>query len=237
MSSNKRKEAELRGEKEWERLDQAVIQSENFLEKYGNYLLGAIGVCVVLACGYMAYQHFYVAPKTAEAQKAIAQGQIYYESGLDSLAVYGDENGYLGFTKIADEFSSTPTGNLANAYAGISLARMGNYAEALKRLKSYSPSGDQIISHMVQGTIGDCLHAKGKGSEAISYYEKAAKALDNFIQSPLLYQKAATIYREQGNYDKVIEIYTLIKNQYTDSPVSMEADKFIEEANLLKAAK
>lgn len=237
MSSNKRKEAELRGEKEWERIDQAVIQSQSFLEKYSNYILGIIGACVVVACIYMAYQHFYVAPKTAEAQKAIAQGQIYYESGMDSLAVYGDQNGYVGFIKIADEFSSTPTGNLANAYAGISLGRMGNFAEALKYLKSYSSSGDQTISPLVQGTIGDCLRAEGKGGEAVSYYEKAAKAVDNFIQSPLLYQKAASIYREQGSHDKVIEIYTMIKNQYMDSPIAMEADKFIEEANLLKAGK
>lgn len=237
MSSNKRKEAELRGEKEWESIDNAVIKSQSFLEKYGNYIFGAIGAFIIIACGYLAYQHFYVGPKTEEAQKAISQGQIYYESGLDSLALFGDANGYIGFEKVAKEFSSTSTGNLANAYAGICHARMGNYAKALDFLKSYNSSGDEVISHMVQGTIGDCLRADGKAGEAISYYEKAAKSLDNFIHSPLFYQKAANIYREQGKYDKVIEIYTLIKDQYMNSPIAMEADKYIEEANLLKAGK
>ncbi len=62
--SSKKKQAELREEKGWESIDKAVIKSESFLEKYTNKILVVIGIGVVFACGYMAYQNFYIGPKT-----------------------------------------------------------------------------------------------------------------------------------------------------------------------------
>jgi len=235
--SSKKKQAELREEKGWESVDNAVIQSQSFLEKYTNQILAVIGIGVVIACAYLAYQHFYVTPKTEEAQKAIYKGQQYFEIGNDSLALNGDANGYLGFLKIADEYSSTKTGNLANAYAGLCYTRLGNYDKALEYLKSYSSSGDKLVSDLVQGAIGDCLASQGKGKEAISYFMKAGKSLDNLVHTPMLYKKAAIIHRENGDYDKVIELFTIIKNDYANSPTAAEADKYIEEAQLMKAGK
>ena len=46
--SSKKKQAELREEKEWEKLDEAVHTSENFIEKYQKQILIGIGVVVVL---------------------------------------------------------------------------------------------------------------------------------------------------------------------------------------------
>lgn len=232
--SSKKKQAELREEKDWERIDKAVIDSESFLEKYSKQILGVIAVGVIIACAYMAYQHFYVTPRNTEAQGAITQGQVYFDRGQDSLALAGDANGYIGFEAIIDEYGSTKVGNLAKGYAGISHARLGNYDKALKYLKSYNNSGDVLFSHLVDATIGDCLASQGKVKEAIPHFEKAAKAVDNNIQSPILYKKAALLYREQGNYDKVIEIFTLVQNNYQSSPIAAEATKYIEEANILK---
>lgn len=232
--SSKKKQAELREEKGWESIDKAVIKSESFLEKYTNKILVVIGIGVVIACGYLAYQHFYIGPKTEEAQKAIYKGQQYFEIGNDSLALYGDANGYIGFEEIAKEYGSTKTGNLAKAYAGICYAHIGKYDQALEYLKSYSNSGDKLVSYLVEGSIGDCLASQGKGKEAIPYFMKAGKSLDNIIHTPMLYKKAAIIYRENGDYDKVIELFTTIKNDYANSLVAAEADKYIEEATLMK---
>ncbi|NDV68884.1 tetratricopeptide repeat protein [Dysgonomonas sp. 25] len=233
--SSKKKQAEIREEKDWERIDQAVVKSENFLERYSKQILGVIAVGVIAACAYLAYQHFYATPRSLESEKAIAQGQLYYEMGRDSLALYGDANAYAGFEKIAADYSSTKTGNLANAYAGICHARLGNYEKALEYLNAYSNSGDKVFSHLIDATKGDCLVSTGKQKEAIALYEKAAKAVDNNVQSPILYKKAALLYREQGNHDKVIELFTFVKDNYMNSSIAMmEADKYIEEAKLLK---
>lgn len=239
---SKKKHAELREEKDWERIDEAVFKSESFLERYSKQLLIAVGIIVVVVCGYLAYEHFYMAPKNKEAQVAMFKGEEYFRLGKDSLAIFGDANGFIGFDAIANQYSSTKAGKLSKAYAGISYARLGKYDEALAKLKDYS-GNDKIFSHIVNGTIGDCLVNTGKGAEAIPYFIKAAQGVDNYIQSPILYKKAALLYREQGNYDKVIEIFTLIKNNYASvnpstgymgSTIVAEADKYIEEAQLLK---
>lgn len=232
--SSKKKQAELREEKDWEKIDEAVHKSENFIEKYQNQLLIGIGVVALIVCGYLALQHFYFEPKNEEAQLALFKGEEYYRLGQDSLAIYGDGRGYNGFESVINDYGSTKAGNLAKLYAGISYANLSQYDKALSHLKDYSGK-DVILSQLVNGTIGDCLDNTGKPDEAISYYIKAAKGVDNPAQSPLFYKKAALIYRNQGNHDKVIEVFTLVKNQYAMSPVAMEADKYIEEANMLKA--
>lgn len=232
--SSKKKQAEIREEKDWEKIDSAVRESENFIEKYQKQLLIGIGVVVVIVCGYLAYNHFIAGPKNTEAQVAMFKGEGYFRAGQDSLALYGDANGYVGFEAIIQDYGSTDAGNLAKLYAGICYSNLGKYEEALKYLKGYS-GNDKILSQLVNGTIGDCLDNTGKSDEAVSYFMKAAKGVDNAVQSPILYKKAGLIYRNQGNYDKVIEVFTTVKNQYMNSAVAMEADKYIDEANLLKS--
>jgi len=232
--SSKKKQAALKEEKDWEKIDSAVHTTESFIERYQNQILMTLGVVVLIVCGYLAYQHFVVEPKNEEAQAAIFPGERYFTMGQDSLALYGDGKGYVGFEAIINDYSSTKAGNLAKLYAGICYANLGKYDQALGYLKDYSGK-DAILSYLVYGAIGDCLDNTGKPDEAVSNYLKGAKGVDNPVQSPVLYKKAALIYRNQGNYDKVIEIFTLIKNQYMNSPISMEADKYIDEANLMKS--
>lgn len=57
----------------------------------------------------------------------------------------GDSIGYKGFLKVADEFSGTAAGNLANAYAGICYAQLGKYEDAVKYLDKFSAK-DQLVS-------------------------------------------------------------------------------------------
>lgn len=236
MPLSKKKQAELREEKDWEKIDSAVYKSENFIEKYQKQLLIALGIIVVIACGYIGYKHFISGPKAKEAQVALYKGEMYYRNGQDSLAIYGDNNGYVGFESIINEYGSTQPGKLAKLYAGISYANLGQYDKALEYLKGFD-SNDLILSQLVNSTIGDCLANTGKAEEAISYFIKAAKGVDNEIQSPILYKKAGLIYRDLGQYDKVIETFTTIKNKYANSQYAFEADKYIEEANVLKAGK
>lgn len=232
--SSKKKEKEIKEEQSWERIDNAVFESGHFLEKYSKQLLIGVGVVVLIVGAYMAINHFYLKPRNESAQNAIFRGQHYFNNGQDSLALYGDGNEYTGFISIIDEYGSTKTGNLAKGYAGISLANLGKYEDALGYLKSYDGS-DAVFSHLVNGAIGDCLDNQGKPDEALSYFEKAAKGVDSPLYSPILYKKAALIYRNQGKYDKVVEIFTLVKNKYANTPIATtEADKYIEEANILK---
>ena len=45
-------------------------------------------------------------------------------------ALNGDSIGYVGFIKIADQYSGTDAANLAKAYAGLCYAHLGKFDEA-----------------------------------------------------------------------------------------------------------
>lgn len=164
------------------------------------------------------------------------RGEQYFRDGRDSLALYGNGNDFIGFEAIADQYGSTKAGKLAKAYAGICYANMGKYEKALTILKTYS-GNDKLFAYLVNGTIGDCLVNTGKQQEAVTYFEKAGKGVDNMIQSPIFYKKAGLIYQELGNYDKMEEMFTIIQNRYGNSPLAHEARKYITEAQMLKSAK
>jgi len=230
-----RKERERSEEKDWNKIDETVIKSGSFLMNYRNYILIGIGVIILIIGIYWAYKTFYVEPRNKDAQAAMFRGEQYFNSGMDSLAIYGDGNNFIGFESLINEYGSTPAGDLAKAYAGISYARLGKYEQALTHLKGFSGS-DPMITPAVKGAIGDCLVNTGKPQEAVSYFENAAKEADNQLLSPILYKKAALVYRDLKNYDKVIEIFTKIKNDYMMSAEAADADKYIKEAQVLKGA-
>ncbi len=60
---------------------------------------------------------------------------------------------------IADKYSGTDSGNLANYYAGIAYLNTGKYTEAIEYLGKFK-SDDVILSALAKGAIGDVLFAK-----------------------------------------------------------------------------
>ncbi len=230
-----RKERERSEEQDWNKIDDTVIRSGSFIMNYRNQILIGVGAIIVLIGIYWGYKTFYVEPKTKDAQVALFKGEQYFQAGQDSLALFGDGNAYMGFESIISEYGSTKTGDLAKAYAGLSYARLGQYDKALDYLKGFS-GGDAMITPAVKGAIGDCLVNTGKAQDAVSYFEGAAKDASDLLLSPIFYKKAAMVYRDAKNYDKVIELFTKVKNDYMASPEAMEADKYIQEATILKGS-
>ena len=70
------------------------------------------------------------------------------------LSLNGSE-GKFGFVKIADEYSGTDAGNLANYYAGIAYLNTGKFDEAIKYLGEFK-SEDLILSALAKGATGEC---------------------------------------------------------------------------------
>ena len=113
-------------------MDETISNSEEFLIKNKNLLLGAVIALVVIVGGYMAYKNFVSEPKELKASEAIFKGEQYFGADNYEAALNGDSLGFAGFVKLADEFSGTKAGNLANAYAGICYAQLGKYEDAEK---------------------------------------------------------------------------------------------------------
>jgi DNA replication and repair protein RecF len=88
-------------------------------------------------------------------QKAVDDVTGTKSDSLYNLVLKGSE-GKFGVVKIADEYSGTDAGNLANYYAGIAYLNTKKYAEAITSLEKFS-SDDIMLS-----TLGQAIFEKRK---------------------------------------------------------------------------
>lgn len=137
-------------------VDEALSTSEAFLIKNKNVLLGAVVALVVIVGGFLGYKHFISEPNELKASEAIFKGEQYFGADNFEVALKGDSLGYAGFVKLADEFSGTDAGNLANAYAGLCYAQLGKYEDAIKYLDKFS-GDDLLVAPSVMGATGKLL--------------------------------------------------------------------------------
>lgn len=231
-----KKHSEAQTEKNFENIGEALTSSEQFIEKNQKTLLYGLLAVVLVVSAILAYQYLYMKPKNQKAQAAIFKGERYFQNGQDSLALFGNQNDYIGFEAIIHDYKGTKTADLARAYAGISYSRLGDNEKALKYLSDFD-GGDLLITPAIKGSIGDIYMNMGKTDKAVGYFVDAAKKADDEMLSPIYYKKAGLAYMSLKEYDKAIDMFTKIKDVYFTTPEAMEADKYIESANLLKGAK
>lgn len=212
-------------------VDEALSTSEAFLIKYKNVLLGAVAALVIVVCGYLGYKHFISEPKEAKASEALFRGEQYFGAESYELALNGDSLGYAGFLKIADEFSGTAAGNLANAYNGICYAQLGKYEDAVKYLDKFNGK-DQLVAPAILGTIGNCYAQMGQLDKAAATLIKAANRANSLSLSPIYLIQAGQIFEKQGKNAEAVEAYKQVKNKYANSYQAMDIDKYIERASL-----
>ena len=227
MANQKNKEEALN-------VEEVLSSSEAFILKNKKTIVGVIVALVVIIAGIFAYNHLYKAPREKKAYAALFKGEQYFEAEQYDLAFNGDSIGYNGFLKVADEFSGTKAANLAKAYAGLSYAHLGNNEEAIKMLDKFSAK-DEMIAPAIKGAIGNCYVELGDiSNKAISLLQAAAKEADNNTLSPVFLQQAGELLVKEGKYDEAIEAYQTIKDKYFRSYQSMDIDRFIQAAELLK---
>ena len=212
-------------------VDEALSTSEAFLLKNKNLLLGIVAAIVVVVAGVLGYKHFISAPKELKAAEAIFKGEQYFGADNYEIALNGDSTGYAGFVKLADEFSGTDAGNLANAYAGICYAQLGKYEDAIKFLDKFS-ADDYFVAPAIIGTLGNCYAQAGQLDKAAATLMKAADKADSQALSPIYLIQAGQIYEKLGKNSEAVNAYTLIKNKYFNSYQSMDIDKYIERASI-----
>lgn len=217
--------------KEFE-VEEIVSKSEQFIENNSKKIIyGIIAIALVVAA-VLGVKHGYLIPQEKKAAAAIFKGEQYFAKDSFALALNGNGADYEGFEAIIDQYGSTPSGNLAKAYAGICYFKMGDTEKALDKLKSFS-GDDNMISPAVTGLIGDCYVNMGKTKEGISYFEKAARQADNEIVSPVYLKKAGIAYESLKQYKDAEKAYSTIKEKYFNSMEASDIDKYITRASAL----
>ena len=236
MNNNKKnhiKLAEQKNQNEHLNVEDALTQSEAFLIKYKNAIIGGVVAVIIIVAGFIMYKNLYAEPREEIAQAALFKGQEYFEQDAFEQALNGDSIGYTGFLKVADEYSGTKAANLAKAYAGICYAQLGKYEEAVKMLDSFNGK-DQMVAPAILGAAGNCYAQLGQLDKAASTLLSAADKADNNTLSPIFLIQAGEILVKQGKYDDAVNAYTKIKDKYFQSYQAMDIDKYIEQAKLMK---
>ena len=225
--------AEQKNQNEHLNVEDALTQSEAFLIKYKNAILGGVVAVIIIVAGFIMYKNLYAEPREEKAQAALFKGQEYFEQDAYEQALNGDSIGFVGFLKVADDFSGTKAANLAKAYAGICYAQLGKYEEAVKMLDSFNGK-DQMVAPAILGAAGNCYAQLGQLDKAASTLMSAADKADNNTLSPIFLMQAGEILVKQGKYDDAVDAYTKIKDKYFQSYQAMDIDKYIEQAKLMK---
>ena len=110
-------------------LDETASKSEQWIEKNSKVLFIGLIAVVALVLGTLGYNKYIKEPTETEASDELAYPRKYFNeastaagSKLDSLYTLALEgaDGKYGFIDIAETYSSTKAGNLANYYAGVS---------------------------------------------------------------------------------------------------------------------
>ena len=222
---------ETKKQEERVNVEEVVNKFEAFLTKNKNTIVGGIVAVVVVIAAVFCYNNYVKAPRELKASEALFQAEQLFRAGNFEQALNGDSLGAMGFVTVADEFSGTDAGNLANAYAGMALAQLKKYEEAISYLNNFS-GDDAMVAPAVMGTLGNCYAQLGQNDKAASTLMEAASMSDSHSLSPIFLLQAGQIYEELGQNDKAVEAYKQIKNKYFNSMQAYDIDKYIERASM-----
>jgi tetratricopeptide (TPR) repeat protein len=222
-------------------LEETASKSEKWIEQNSKPLFSALIAVVVIFLAYLGYTKYISKPNEIEASNELAFPRKYYDqastagSGIDSLLTLGLEgvDGKYGFLDIADSFSGTNAGNLANYYAGVSYLEMKQYDKAIEYLEKFN-SNDEMLGPVTLGAVGDAFADINQPEQALEYYEKAANKKDNDFTSPLFLYKAGMTAMELEKFDKAESLFTKIQQNYSKSDQGRDVAKFVNAAKYAK---
>ena len=215
------------------KLDESATITEDWVAKNQKIIIGFVAAAAILTIGYLAYQRFIDTPKQDEAANEMFVAQQNFQKATDGVAsdslyklsLNGSE-GKFGFLKIADEYSGTDAGNLANYYAGIAYLNTGKYTEAIDYLSNFK-SDDIVLGALAKGAIGDAYSQKNQPKEALENYVKAAESNKNDFTTPRFLLKAGKTALALGNKADALKYFTDIKENYEATPEAASVDVLI----------
>lgn len=215
------------------KLDETATITEDWVAKNQKVIIGLVAAAAIFTIGYLGYQRFVAAPQQEEAANEMFVAQQNFQKATDGVAsdslyklsLNGSE-GKFGFLKIADEYSGTDAGNLANYYAGIAYLNTGKYTEAIDYLSKFK-SDDIVLGALAKGAIGDAYSQKNQPKEALENYIKAAESNKNDFTTPRFLLKAGKTALALGNKADALKYFTDIKDNFEGTPEAASVDVLI----------
>jgi tetratricopeptide (TPR) repeat protein len=201
--------------------------NKKLVQYVGGGLIAIIGI-------FCFFKFYYLPEQENEASSEIFWAEELFAKDSFNLALKGGnmvfstegQKPMKSFEQIADEYSMTKTGNLANYYAGICYLRTGKFEQAIEFLGKYNGK-DELISSVAIGAVGDAHMELNHKDEAIKYYMKAADNSNNSFTTPFYLKKAGFAYEISGNFAEALKVYERIQKEHQKSTEASEMDRAI----------
>ncbi len=207
----------------------AIAKAKDFWTRNSKVILGIGAALLVAVGGFWGYRQFVKNPKEEKAVDALFKAEDYYRKDSVNLALNGDGQ-YMGFLKVADKFSGTDAGNLANFYAGSCYIKLDDNVNAVKFLKKFS-TNSKPIQQRAYKLLGDAYADQGNSKEALSYYKKAARHFeeDKVNAAEALFMAAYLADRVIKDPKEATSLYKELKEKYPQTTQGMQADNYLAQ--------
>ena len=206
--------------------------TKGWLQHNMNALLGVVGAIVLVVMAYVGY-HAWQSSQNEEAQKEMFAAVYQFEADSLKKALNGDGN-MIGLQAIADDYSGTPSGKLADFYIGTIYLKQGKFDQAIEALEKFS-SDDILVQARAYALLGDAYSEKNAYDDAAKNYLKAANHRPNKFFTPAYLMKLAVVQETQKDYKGAKETYDRIVKEYYESQEATDARKFRARAEEMSA--
>ncbi|QJX46819.1 tetratricopeptide repeat protein [Hymenobacter taeanensis] len=200
-----------------------LAESEDFLRRNKNVLLGLAAVVILAVAGAFGY-YLWRSSQDEKGQAAMFRAVSYWEADSLQKAMKGDGRN-LGLERVASEYSGTAAGNLANFYAGVGALKEGKYQQAVDYLEDFS-SDDLLVQARAYALLGDAHLELNQPKEAADFYSKAANHNANEYFSPGYLLKEAMARELTKDYTGAVTAYDKILTDYPTAAEASEAKQY-----------
>lgn len=199
-------------------LEKFLLQNKKMVSIVG-------GAVIVVILGIVGYIYGYAKPKNEESKSQWWHAAVYLEKDSLDLAINGGP-AFKGFQTVANNYSGTYGGNVANYGMGVSYLNKGQFDLAIKYLNECD-FDDVMLQSISKGAMGDAYWELGQTGDAEKKYKEAIGAEPDQFTTPLYLMKLGLINELNGRPSEALKYYEDIKENWEGSTQHKEIEKYI----------
>jgi tetratricopeptide (TPR) repeat protein len=207
-------------------------------------VVGTIALVAVAAAAFVAWR----SSVDARAREALAQAMVVAEARVQAppppgadptqaappqAGTYPNEKAKLEaalpkFLSAADAYPGSDAGRTARYHAGITLAELGRFDEAVKQYDQLS-SGDDLLSQSARLGKAEAHLRAGQHDAAISTFKELSDKADSNLPKEALLLELARAYKVAGKTEDAKKTLNEIVEKHADSPLVSTAKQELEK--------
>ena len=180
------------------------------------YIVGGI---LLLAIVFFAYRQFMWKPANEDSKNSYWVGLNYAAKDSTNLAI--EE-----FETAVNQYDGKIGGEVAQFLLGRQYMEQGDFEAALEELGSVKVK-DTYLSAMVVKLQADCYSELKDYEKAANLYLEAAEINPNENTTPEVLFAAGQCAEAINNFEKALECYQKIKDEYPSTSKGMSIEKYI----------